>query len=78
MLAESKADKQSSPVASKPSDSYGTVYTITAQPKRITRNAKSSSAEISFEVLEYSDGEEDTNVDNYGAICLPCNNQIKS
>eukprot|EP01031_Cornospumella_fuschlensis_P037955 gene37955-46112_t len=44
---------------------YGTVYTFTSQPKRVTRN-KSPKSEVTFEVLEYDEDEEEE------VYCLPC------
>ena len=46
---------------------YGTVYTFTSQPKRVTRN-KSPKSDVTFEVLEYDEDEDEEEE----AYCLPC------
>ena len=41
------------------SGGFGTVYIIQSTPRKVTRNMLYAPAEVGFEVLEYSDGEED-------------------
>ncbi len=45
---------------------FGTVYVITAKPRKSTRGVGTTKGTISFQVKEYSDDEEGEN------LCMPC------
>jgi ubiquinone/menaquinone biosynthesis C-methylase UbiE len=48
---------------------YGTIYIITARPKRSTRNSSKSDPVVDFQVLEYTDSGDEEEV----MLCQECN-----
>lgn len=69
-IVTARADKDSS------SGQYGTTYIITSHPKRETRRSANSKPTVSFEVLQYTDSdneeEEGEEEGDDAMYCIPC------